>query len=261
MAGRLWAPRARPRQARPAEFRVHCGPGMHRRIAAVPFTLRNVKQDLQDVGSNFDGAPDLEFRLATGALELEESGLSYQRVPPRLSLSVWPHAQEAGGGVRGGPRERADEARRRDRRPQGVGRGARPAGYVARLRGRAEGLEILVIGAPNLGDAPREDVEGQRDWWTDSVPVPPETEKTPRSATRYSWIRPDSAGFGLGPALDVDLARGSGGAAAEPPPTKSRDRRRLDQRVRDRPGRVDPGRRASPSRGAAPPEGFGTPDA
>jgi hypothetical protein len=30
-----------------------------------------------------------------------------------------------------------------------------------------EGLEILVIGLPNLGEAPREDVEGQRDWWAD----------------------------------------------------------------------------------------------
>jgi hypothetical protein len=30
-----------------------------------------------------------------------------------------------------------------------------------------EGLEILVIGAPNLGEAPREDVDGQRDWWAD----------------------------------------------------------------------------------------------
>ena len=30
-----------------------------------------------------------------------------------------------------------------------------------------EGLEILVIGAPNLGDAPRDDVEGKRDWWAD----------------------------------------------------------------------------------------------
>ena len=28
-----------------------------------------------------------------------------------------------------------------------------------------EGLEILVIGVPNLGETPREDVEGQRDWW------------------------------------------------------------------------------------------------
>jgi len=30
-----------------------------------------------------------------------------------------------------------------------------------------EALEILVIGAPNLGEAPREDVAGQRDWWAD----------------------------------------------------------------------------------------------
>jgi hypothetical protein len=88
----------------------------------VPFTLRNLKEDLEDVGSRFDGAPDLEFRLATEALELEESGLSDERVPP----GTW-------------------------------------RGYDA----RPEGLEILVIGAPNLGEAPREDVEGRRDWWAD----------------------------------------------------------------------------------------------
>jgi len=56
----------------------------------VPFTLRNLKKDLEDVGSNFDCAPDLEFRMATQALALEQSGLSYQRVPPtnRWSASV-----------------------------------------------------------------------------------------------------------------------------------------------------------------------------
>ena len=30
-----------------------------------------------------------------------------------------------------------------------------------------DGLEILVIGAPELGENPRADVEGQRDWWAD----------------------------------------------------------------------------------------------
>ena len=39
----------------------------------MPFTLRNLK-DLEDVGPNFDGAPDLEFRMATQALALEQSG-------------------------------------------------------------------------------------------------------------------------------------------------------------------------------------------
>ena len=43
----------------------------------MPFTLRNLKEDLEDVGSRFDGAPDLEFRMATGDLGLEKSGLSY----------------------------------------------------------------------------------------------------------------------------------------------------------------------------------------
>jgi hypothetical protein len=60
----------------------------------VPFTLRNLKEDLDDLGSRFDGAPDLEFRLATDALELEKSGLSYQRVPPTRRGSArrrgWP---------------------------------------------------------------------------------------------------------------------------------------------------------------------------
>jgi hypothetical protein len=54
----------------------------------MPFTLRNLREDLADVGSNFDGAPDLEFRLATDALELQKSGLSYQSAPPgRHSLA------------------------------------------------------------------------------------------------------------------------------------------------------------------------------
>jgi hypothetical protein len=62
----------------------------------VPFTLRNLKADLEDVGSNFDGSPDLEFRLATDALELEKSGLNYQssRLRPD-GARVWP-----GAGVR-----------------------------------------------------------------------------------------------------------------------------------------------------------------
>ena len=39
----------------------------------------------EDVGSNFDGSPDLQFRMATKALALEQSGLSYQSVAGGLS--------------------------------------------------------------------------------------------------------------------------------------------------------------------------------
>jgi mannose-6-phosphate isomerase-like protein (cupin superfamily) len=137
------------------------------RITAVPFTLKNLKEDLEDLGSKFDGAPGLEFRLATKALELEQSGLSYQRVPPGYRFPyghTHKKQEEVYVVVRGRGRMKLDdeivELKEWDvvRVPPGMWRG-----YEA----GPEGLEIIVIGAPNLGEAPREDVEGQRDWWAD----------------------------------------------------------------------------------------------
>jgi len=140
--------------------------GIHT-IATVPFTLRNLKEDLENVGPRFDGAPDLEFRLATAALELERSGLSYQRVPPAYRFPyghTHREQEEVYVVLRGSGRMKLDdeivELKEWDavRVPPGTWRG-----YEA----GPEGLEIIVIGAPHLGDAPREDVEGRRDWWAD----------------------------------------------------------------------------------------------
>ena len=131
------------------------------------FTLRNLRADLEDLGSNFDGSPDLEFRAATGALELEHSALSYQRVPPGYRFP-YGHThktqEEIYVVVRGSGRMKVDdeivdlEVWDAVRVPPGMWR-AYEAG--------PEGLELLVIGAPSLGDAPRDDVEGTRDWWSD----------------------------------------------------------------------------------------------
>ena len=133
----------------------------------MPFTLINIEEDLEDLGPRFDGAPDLEFRAATKALELEESGLSYQRVPPGYRFP-YGHThikqEEVYVVLRGGGRMKVDdesvELKELDavRVPPGTWRG-----YEA----GPEGLEILVIGAPNLGEDPRGDVDGQRDWWAD----------------------------------------------------------------------------------------------
>ena len=131
----------------------------------MPFTLRNIKEELDDIGPGFDGAPDLEFRAATKALELEKAALSYQRVPPNYRFP-YGHTHKTQEEVyvvlRGGGRMKVDdeivELRQWDavRVPPGVWRG-----YEA----GPDGLEILVIGAPNLGANPRDDVEGRRDWW------------------------------------------------------------------------------------------------
>jgi mannose-6-phosphate isomerase-like protein (cupin superfamily) len=134
---------------------------------AVPFTLRNLKADLDDLGSNFDGSPDLEFRAATGALELQESGLTYQRVPPGYRFP-YGHThktqEEVYVVVRGSGRMKVDDEIVALREWDAV---RVPPGSWRSYEAGPDGLEILVIGAPNLGAAPRDDVEGERDWWTD----------------------------------------------------------------------------------------------
>ena len=55
--------------------------------------------------------------------------------------------------------------------------------------GGLEGLEILVIGAPNLGEDPREDVDGQRDWWADLRSFRT-FDRLGRSASRRPTSRP-----------------------------------------------------------------------
>jgi mannose-6-phosphate isomerase-like protein (cupin superfamily) len=133
----------------------------------VSFTHRNLRADLDDVGSNFDGPDELEFRLATDALELERSGLSYQSIPPnyRFPYGHTHKTQEevfvvVGGSGRMKLDDEVVELAKWDavRVPPGVWRG-----YEA----GPDGLEILVIGAPSLGEGRRDDVEGARDWWAE----------------------------------------------------------------------------------------------
>jgi mannose-6-phosphate isomerase-like protein (cupin superfamily) len=133
----------------------------------VPFTLRNIKEDLEDIGSRFGGAPDLEFRAATKVLDLQQSALSYQRVPPGYRFPyghTHEKQEEVYVVVRGTGRMKLDdeivELKEWDavRVPPGTWRG-----YEAGV----EGLELLVIGAPNLGEDPRGDVDGRRGWWAE----------------------------------------------------------------------------------------------
>jgi len=134
---------------------------------AARFTLTNLKHDLEDLGTNFNGAPGLEFRHASKALGLEHSGLSYQRIPPGYRFPyghVHEEQEEVYVIVRGSGRMKLDDevvdVGEWDvvRVPPGTWRG-----YEA----GPEGLEILVFGAPSLGEDPRADVEGRRDWWAD----------------------------------------------------------------------------------------------
>jgi mannose-6-phosphate isomerase-like protein (cupin superfamily) len=132
----------------------------------MPFTLANIK-GLENIGQAFRGHPELEFRAATKPLELEKTALSYQRVPAGYRFPFG-HShvtqEEVYVVVSGSGRMKLDdeivELREWDavRVPPGTWRG---------FEAGPDGLELLVVGAPNLGDDPRGDVDGQRDWWSD----------------------------------------------------------------------------------------------
>jgi mannose-6-phosphate isomerase-like protein (cupin superfamily) len=133
----------------------------------MPFTRINIKNDLEDIGPLFDGAPDLEFRAATKALALADCALSYQRITPGCRFpSGHTHVrqEEVYVVVGGTGRMKLDDeivelgAWDAVRVPPGTWRG-----YEA----GPDGLELLVAGAPNLGDDPRGDVDGRRGWWGD----------------------------------------------------------------------------------------------
>ena len=133
----------------------------------MPFTLTNIKKNLTDIGSVFAGAPDLEFRGATEALGLENLGLSYQRIPPNYRFP-YGHTHKSQEEVYivtdGSGQMKLDDEIIHLKRWDAV---RVSAGTWRGYQAGPEGLEILVIGAPSLGTNPREDVTGQRGWWSE----------------------------------------------------------------------------------------------
>ncbi|MFZ0342567.1 MAG: cupin domain-containing protein [Gaiellaceae bacterium] len=129
----------------------------------MPFTLRNIKTDLEDVGPRFDGAPELEFRAATAELGLQESGLCYQRVPPGCRFPfghTHRRQEEVYVVVRGGGRMKLDD----EIVALGEWDAVRvPAGTWRGYEAGPDGLELLVFAAPR--EDQRDDVDGRRGWW------------------------------------------------------------------------------------------------
>jgi mannose-6-phosphate isomerase-like protein (cupin superfamily) len=131
----------------------------------VPFTHKNIKEEVEDIGRQFDGAPDLQFRAASKALELEHSALGYQYVPAGYRFP-YGHThrkqEEVYVVVRGHGRMKVDDEIVELKEWDAV---RVPAGAWRGYEAGPEGLEILVIGAPTLDM--RDDVDGERDWWAD----------------------------------------------------------------------------------------------
>ena len=111
--------------------------------------------------------PDRDAKFARSHIDSEHVGVSYFRYGPNFrGTGGHSHREQeevyvvVGGGGRMAVDDEVVELRQWDavRVPPGSWRG-----YEA----GPQGLEILVFGAPDLGENPREDVEGRRGWWAD----------------------------------------------------------------------------------------------
>jgi quercetin dioxygenase-like cupin family protein len=128
------------------------------------YTIKNLKTDVDDQAPNFGLSPNLEARMARVPLELENFGLSYQRLAPnfRVPFGHTHNVQEeayvvVSGSVRVKLGDEVHELNEWDvvRVPKDTARG---------FEAGPEGVELLAIGAPNTGPG---DANVMQEWWSD----------------------------------------------------------------------------------------------
>jgi mannose-6-phosphate isomerase-like protein (cupin superfamily) len=135
--------------------------------AAVPgYTIVNLKEEVEDSAPKFGFAPDLEARFATGALELEKSGISYQRLAPGFRIPFGHkhgHQEEVYVLVGGSARLKLDDQVVELKQWDAV---RVPGETMRAFEAGPEGAELLAFGAPNTG-VPSTDTEMEQSWWKD----------------------------------------------------------------------------------------------
>jgi len=126
------------------------------------YTIQNLK-DVEDQAPNFGLSPQLEARMARVPLELENFGVSYQRLGPnfRVPFGHKHKNQEevylvVSGSMRAKVEDEVVELKQWDalRVHKETMRG---------FEAGPEGVEIIAVGAPNTGPG---DAEVEQDWWS-----------------------------------------------------------------------------------------------
>jgi mannose-6-phosphate isomerase-like protein (cupin superfamily) len=125
------------------------------------YTHLSVK-DVEDQAPKFGLSPDLEFRMARVALELEHSGLSYLRLAPgfRMPFGHKHKNQEEIYVLVSGRARMKIEDEVRDLEPWDAVRVHKDT--MRSIEAGDGAAEFLVVGAPNTGPGDAETVQG---WW------------------------------------------------------------------------------------------------
>jgi mannose-6-phosphate isomerase-like protein (cupin superfamily) len=131
------------------------------------YTIANMKEQVEDRAPQFGLAPNLEGRFATGQLELEKSGVSYQRYAPNFRLPFGhrhKQQEELYVVVSGRGRMKLDD----EVVELNTWDALRVPPEVMRcFESGPEGAEILAFGAPYTGSSPGDDGEMTQNWWAD----------------------------------------------------------------------------------------------
>ncbi len=128
------------------------------------YTKVNLKEDVEDQAPNFGLSPNVESRMARVPLEMEHSGVSYQRLAPnyRLPFAHKHKNQEevyvlVSGSARAKLEDELVELKQWDALRV-------HKDTVRSFEAGPEGAEMLAIGAPNTGPG---DADVIQDWWMD----------------------------------------------------------------------------------------------
>jgi mannose-6-phosphate isomerase-like protein (cupin superfamily) len=131
------------------------------------FTIVNLKSDVEDKAPSFGFSPDLEARFAGPALELKESGFSYQRLAPN-TRHPWGHRHEKQEEVylvlSGSGRVKIDEEIVEVKPWDAV---RVPGEHMRAFEAGPDGLEFLAFGAPNTGPVQADVRDMTPNWWSD----------------------------------------------------------------------------------------------
>ena len=128
------------------------------------YTKLNLKEDVEDQAPRFGLEGKIEARMARVALELENAGVSYQRLAPNYRLPFahkHKNQEEIYVLVSGSARAKLEEDIV-DLKPWDALRVHKDT--VRSFEAGPEGAEMIAIGAPNTGPGDADMIQG---WWMD----------------------------------------------------------------------------------------------
>jgi mannose-6-phosphate isomerase-like protein (cupin superfamily) len=128
------------------------------------YTIKNLREDVDNAAEQFGLAPDVEARFAREPLGCQKLGLSYQRLAPNARFPYGHHhheQEEVYVVVEGTGRVKLDEDVR-DLRPWDAVRVGKDT--IRSFEAGPEGLAFIAFGAPKTES---QDAQMIPNWWTD----------------------------------------------------------------------------------------------